>query len=150
MCRGANDRDAAEAILEHRSVLGSPSHGVHYVQELVDKPGRDVRAFVIGGRVIAAIARYAEHWVTNTARGARAEGLELAAESRSICERAAAAVGADICGVDLLECPTRGVLVNEINHSLEFRNSIETTGVDIPGEIVGEVVRIVEEQAVPA
>ena len=137
----ANDRDAGEAIIEHRSVLGSPAHGVHYVQEHVDKPGRDLRAFVIGGRVIAAIARSSGHWVTNTARGATVEGIELDGEARDLSERAAAAVGADICAVDLFECPSRGILVNEINHSLEFRNSIEPTGVDIPGEIVGEVVR---------
>jgi len=137
----ANDRDAAEAIIEHRSVLGSPAHGVHYVQEHIDKPGRDLRAFVVGGRVVAAIARSSDHWVTNTARGATVEGIELDAAARELSERSARAVGADICAVDLFECPRRGVLINEINHSIEFRNSIGPTGVDIPGEIVGEVVR---------
>ena len=67
-----NDRDAAEALIEHRDTLGSVQHGVFYIQEHIDKPGRDIRVFVIGGEPVAAITRTSDHWVTNTARGARA------------------------------------------------------------------------------
>ncbi len=130
-----NDRDAAEALLEHRATLGSAQQGVFYVQEHIDKPDRDIRVFVVGGEPVAAIVRHSAHWVTNTARGATAEGLELTDALRSIARRSAKAVGADLVAVDLLECPRRGLLVNELNHSMEFRNSITTTGVDIPGLI---------------
>lgn len=127
-----NDRDAAEAIMEHRETLGSAQQGVFYVQEHVNKPGRDIRAFVVGGRTIAAITRSSQHWVTNTARGATAAGLEVSPQLADLCERAAAAVHADICAIDVLECPRNGLTVNEINHSMEFRNSIATSGVNIP------------------
>lgn len=146
VCR-VNDRDAAEAIIEHRDTLGSVQQHVYYVQEHIDKPGRDIRVFVVGGEAVAAITRTSEHWVTNTARGAVAAGLSLTAELRALCERAAACVGADVCAIDVLECPRRGMLVNEINHSMEFRNSVTTSGVDIPGLVARYVVRIVREGA---
>ncbi len=142
-----NDRDAAEAVIEHRATLGSVSHHVYYVQEHIVKPGRDIRAFVVGGEPIAAIARTSEHWVTNTARGAHASGLPLTPELADHCSRTAAAIGGDILAVDLLECPRRGLLVNEVNHSIEFRNSIETTGVDIPGAIAAHVARVARADA---
>ncbi len=133
MVARVNDRDAAEAIIEHRFTLGGVNHHVFYVQEHIDKPGRDIRVFVVGGRAVAAIVRSSEHWVTNTARGATAAGLSIQGDVGQIAEAAAAAVNGDVVAIDLLECPKRGLLVNEINHSMEFRNSIDTTGVDIPG-----------------
>lgn len=139
-----NDRDAAEAIVEHRETLGSVQQGVFYVQEHIDKPGRDIRVFVVGGEAIAAIVRTSGHWVTNTARGATAAGLTVSPELRELSQRAVGAVGADIAAVDVLECPSRGLLVNEINHSMEFRNSITTSGVDIPGLVAAHVVRLAE------
>lgn len=139
-----NDRDAAEAVLEHRETLGSVQQGVFYVQEHINKPGRDIRVFVVGGEAIAAISRTSAHWVTNTARGATAAGVVINAELRELCVRAAEAVAGDIVAIDVLECPRRGLLVNEINHSMEFRNSITTSGVDIPGFVVRHVVRLAE------
>ncbi len=143
-----NDRDAAEAILEHREILGSVQQGVFYIQEHIDKPDRDIRVFVVGGEPIAAIMRSSAHWVTNTARGATAQGMEITDELREISINAAAATGGDIVAVDLLECPDRGLLVNELNHSMEFRNSTETTGVNIPELVARHVVRIAEEARV--
>jgi [lysine-biosynthesis-protein LysW]--L-2-aminoadipate ligase len=131
-----NDRDAAEAILEHKEVLGSPQHNVIYIQEYVRKPGRDIRAFVVGDECICAIYRNSEHWITNTARGGRAENCPVTPEIGELSVRAAKAVGGGVLAVDLLEAPDRGFLVNEINHTMEFRNSIAPTGVDIPGRAV--------------
>lgn len=139
-----NDRDAAEAVFEHRETLGSVQQGVFYVQQHIDKPGRDIRVFVVGGHAVAAIARTSAHWVTNTARGATATGLDITDDLRDLSQRAVAAVGADIAAVDLLECPARGLLVNEINHSMEFRNSIATTGIDIPALVAAHAVQIAE------
>ncbi|MCE7972705.1 MAG: lysine biosynthesis protein LysX [Leptolyngbya sp. PLA1] len=130
------DRDAAEAVIEHKATLGGPQHSVFYVQEHVEKPGRDLRVFVAGEDVFAGIVRGSEHWITNTARGGRAERLEVTKEIAEISRRAARAVGGGVLAIDLLEHPSRGLLVSEVNHTMEFRNSIGPTGVDIPGRIV--------------
>lgn len=141
-----SDRDAVEAVLEHKEALGGPSHKVHYLQEYVAKPGRDIRAFVIGGRVIAAIYRNSEHWITNTARGAVATNCPLTAELERVARAAAAAVGGGILAVDLLESD-RGMLVVEVNHTMEFRNSVATTGVDIPGLMVDYALSLAQPSA---
>jgi [lysine-biosynthesis-protein LysW]--L-2-aminoadipate ligase len=131
-----NDRDAAEAILEHKEVLGSYQHSIFYIQEFIRKPERDIRAFVVGTECICAIYRHSAHWITNTARGGKAENCPVTPELNEIAVRAAQAVGGGILAVDILEAPDRGFLVNEINHTMEFRNSIAPTGVDIPGRVV--------------
>ncbi len=131
----ADDRDAAESLLEHRAALPSYMHHVYYLQRYVDKGGYDIRAFVVGERVIAAIRRWSASWRTNTHRGGRAEGLQVSGELASVCLAAARAVGGGFLAIDLFE--TRdGYLVNELNDTMEFRNSIEPTGVDIPGAMV--------------
>ncbi len=130
-----NDQDALEAVLEHKEVLGGPQHKVFYLQEFVHKPGRDIRAFVVGGEVVAAIYRTSEHWVTNTARGAVATNCPLYSKLVQTALAAAQAVGGGVVAVDLLESE-RGLLVNEVNHTMEFRNSVSTTGVNIPAEVV--------------
>lgn len=134
-----NDRDAAEAVLEHRVTLGSPQHALAYIQEYINKPQRDLRIFVINGEPVAGIVRIGDHWVTNTARGARTENLVLTDELRDLAIRAAAAVRGDFVAIDILECPRRGALVNEINHSMEFRNSVAVTGVDIPARMIDHI-----------
>jgi [lysine-biosynthesis-protein LysW]--L-2-aminoadipate ligase len=133
-----SDQDAVEAVLEHKEMLGGPSHKVHYVQEFVAKPGRDIRAFVVGDRVIAAIYRNSEHWITNTARGAVATNCPVTGPLAARALAASRAVGGGIVAVDLLESD-RGLLVVEVNHTMEFRNSVATTGVDIPGEVAAYV-----------
>jgi len=141
-----NDRDAAEALIEHKSVLGGVNHQVFYVQEYIRKPSRDIRAFVIGDETICAIYRSAAHWVTNTARGGQASNCPVTPDIADLCRRAARAVSGGAGGVlaiDLLEDPMRGLLVCEVNHTMEFRNSIDTTGVDIPGRIARHVLETV-------
>ena len=142
-----NDRDSAEAVLEHRETLGSYQYHVHYMQEYIHKPQRDIRAFVVGDRTICAIYRASEHWVTNTARGAVAQNCPVTPELDNLCVRAARAVGGGILAVDVLEDPERGLLVNEINATMEFRNSIAPTGVNIPGEMIDYVLARVPEGA---
>jgi [lysine-biosynthesis-protein LysW]--L-2-aminoadipate ligase len=135
-----NDPDAAEAILEHQETLGSYQHHVHYIQEYIAKPQRDIRAFVVGDRTICAIYRNSDHWITNTARGAVASNCPVAAELDSLCTRAAQAVGGGILAIDVLEDRQRGLLVNEINATMEFRNSIAPTGVDIPDAMLDYIL----------
>jgi len=137
-----NDRDAAEAVLEHKEVLGSYHHSIFYIQEYIKKPKRDIRAFVVGDRCIAAIYRTSEHWITNTARGGTASNCPVTDELNELCVRASNAVGGGITGVDVLEDPQRGYLVNEVNYTIEFRNSITTTGVNIPEKVVDYVLAV--------
>ena len=141
-----NDRDAAEAILEHKETLGSYQHSIFYIQEYIAKPGRDIRAFVVGDRTICAIYRTSEHWVTNTARGAVATNCPVTSELDDLCRAAARAVGGGILAVDVLESP-RGLLVNEINATMEFRNSIAPTSVDIPGIVADYVLATARGEA---
>jgi len=136
-----NDREAAEAIVEHKDVLGSYLHSIYYVQEYVPKPGRDIRAFVVGDEAICAIYRYSDHWITNTARGGRAENCPVTPQLGELCVRAARAVGGGVVAIDVLEGP-EGLLVNEVNYTMEFRNSIDTTGVNIPAKIVDYVLEV--------
>lgn len=136
-----NDRDSAEAVLEHKSQLGSYYHKIFYIQEYVDKPDRDIRAFVVGDETIAAIYRESEHWITNTAQGGEATNCPVTDEINSICRKAADAVGGGILAVDLLEGED-GLTVAEVNYTVEFKNSVEPTGVDIPGKIIDYVEEV--------
>lgn len=130
-----NDRDAAEALLEHKVTLGSFHHGAFYIQEYVEKQGRDIRSFVVGDETICAIYRDSPHWITNTARGATASNCPVTPELDAMSRAAAEAVGGGVVAVDLFET-SEGLQVNEVNYTMEFRNSIDTTGVNIPAKIV--------------
>ena len=134
-----NDRESAEAILEHKTVLGSYHHSIFYIQKYVEKQGRDIRSFVVGNDGIAAIYRSSSHWITNTARGAVATGCPVTDEIASLSVAAAHAVGGGVLAIDLFES-TEGLLVNEVNYTMEFRNSIDTTGVNIPERVVTYVL----------
>ncbi|MEA4907207.1 MAG: lysine biosynthesis protein LysX [Chloroflexi bacterium] len=131
-----NDRDAAEAILEHKETLGSYQHSIFYIQEYIQKPGRDIRAMVVGDHVACAIYRSSSHWITNTARGGDGEVCPVTPELEALCVAAAQAVGGGVLAVDVLEDPHRGYLVNEVNHTMEFHTLAPVTGVDIAGLIV--------------
>jgi [lysine-biosynthesis-protein LysW]--L-2-aminoadipate ligase len=149
-----NDREAAEALLEHKETLGDYQHHIYYIQEYVAKPtSRDIRSFVVGEETICAIYRHSDHWITNTARGGRASNCPVTPEIGRLSQAAAQAVGGGLLAVDLLETSAGRLLVNEVNHTMEFRNSIDTTGVDIPGRIVDytlAVARQREEVSCPA
>jgi [lysine-biosynthesis-protein LysW]--L-2-aminoadipate ligase len=136
-----NDRDAAEAILEHKQILGSYHHSIFYIQEYVEKHGRDIRSFVVGDRCIAAVYRYSPHWITNTARGGKTDNCPITDEVHDLSVRAAKAVGGGVVAIDLFETPA-GLSVNEVNYTMEFRNSITVTGVNIPAKVVDYVLEV--------
>jgi [lysine-biosynthesis-protein LysW]--L-2-aminoadipate ligase len=137
-----NDRDAAEAILEHREVLGNYQQNIFYIQEYIRKPGRDIRSFVVGDRTIAAIYRSSEHWITNTARGGKGTACKVTPELDTISVAAAKAMGGGVLAVDLLEDPKRGLVVNEVNHTMEFHTSVPATGIDIPGAVIDYTIEV--------
>jgi [lysine-biosynthesis-protein LysW]--L-2-aminoadipate ligase len=132
------NREMAETLIEHKATLGV-NHQVFYIQEYINKPGRDIRAFVIGDETICAIYRSSENWITNTARGGVATNCPVTAEIAELCQRAARAVGGGLLALDLFETDN-GLTINEINHTMEFRNSIATTGVNIPAKMVEYVL----------
>jgi len=131
-----NDRESAEALLEHREVLGNYQQQIYYIQEYITKPGRDIRVFVVGGEAIAAIYRSSPHWITNTARGGVGSNCPVTPELSALSLATAAAVGGGVLALDVLEDSERGFLINEVNHTMEFHSSVSATGVDIPGKII--------------
>lgn len=140
-----DSRREAEQLLEYRTMMANPTQHVHYVQRYIDKNGgdgfRDLRAFVVGDQTIAAIWRTSPHWVTNTARGATTQACPVDDDLDDLCQRAADAVGGGILAIDLMETPD-GLTVHEVNHTMEFRNSIAPTGVDIPGRMLQYVQEV--------
>ena len=140
----ADNRAAAEAFIEHKAILGGVGHQIFYLQQYVEKPGRDIRAFVIGLEPICAIYRSSENWITNTARGGVATNCPVTPELGDLLRRTAAAIGSGLLAIDVFESPD-GFQVNEVNHTMEFRNSIHTTGVNIPQKMVDYVLSMAKK-----
>ena len=128
-----NDMDSAEGIIDGREAM-YPIHQVHFLEEFVERPPRDIRVIVIGDNVAAAIYRNSGdgNWKTNTHLGGSAETCEITNELEDICIKAKDTVCGDIVGIDLMESNDKGMVVHEINNTTEFRNVVRVTGVDIP------------------
>jgi RimK family alpha-L-glutamate ligase len=109
---------------------------VYYVQEALPHEGRDVRAFVVGDRVVAAAWRCAEGWRTNVAQGGRVERAALAPEWHDLSVRAARAVAAEYAGVDLLPLADGRVFVLEVNGIPGWQGLQSVTDVDVAAAIV--------------
>lgn len=111
---------------------------VFYVQQAVDHGGRDLRVFVVGGRVLGAIERLAPggEWRTNVARGGVAAAVQLPPAWRDMALRAAEVVGAEYAGIDLLPGPGGQVFVLEVNGIPGWQGLQRATGVDVAGAIV--------------
>ncbi len=130
-----DSRTAAEAILEHKETLGHYEHKVFYVQEFVDKPGRDIRVVATDGEPVAAMARSSDHWLTNAAQGAETEEIEVDDRMAELVADASEAVGGGLLGVDLMETG-EDYTVHEVNHTVEFKALDEVTEVDVAGTVV--------------
>jgi len=137
------DKYSAEAILEDRQYM-SPLYQIYYIQEYVDKPGRDIRVTVVGGEIVSAIYRVSPpgQWKTNIALGSKSEKAEVDSELAEIVLKAAEAVDGEFVGVDVMESPREGYLVNEVNPTPEFRGSMEATGVNIPEKVIKYLVSL--------
>jgi len=139
------DPQSAKAILESRESMGA-LYQIYYIQELVEKvSNRDIRSFIIGDKVVTAIYRIAGQgeWRTNTALGGRAEVCPVTPEIEEISLKAAKAIGEGVFGVDILETE-KGMLVNEVNHTMEYHTTVPLTGVDIPSMIIDYCLEIVK------
>jgi [lysine-biosynthesis-protein LysW]---L-2-aminoadipate ligase len=139
----ANGPDQARAILDQKAELGGFHHHIYYVQEFILKPDRDIRAYVVGERVLAASYRTSQHWITNAARGAVSVACDITPEIEEIALKACQAVGARLAGVDIVETKD-GLEIVEVNTGGEFKGLMSTTDIDIAAEIVSEAVHIAE------
>lgn len=141
-----NDDDAVKTVLEDREHM-FPLYHINYFEEFVQRPPRDIRAIVVGDRVVAAIYRYSgnNEWKTNMALGGRAEVCSITKELEDICLLSAKIFKGDIVGVDLMESKDHGLVVHEVNNTTEFKNTVKVTGIDIPSLIVDYMVKILKK-----
>jgi RimK family alpha-L-glutamate ligase len=110
---------------------------VYYIQRVIDHDSRDIRVFIVGGRVVGAIERHAPEgdWRTNVSRGGNAQPIQLSDHDRQLAIRAAAAVGADYAGVDVLHSREGGAYVIEVNGIPGWQGLQQATGIDVAGTI---------------
>jgi len=139
------DRDSAQAIIESREQIHNALLQIYYIQEYVERPPRDIRVLVIGDEAVAASYRYSpkDDWRTNVARGGISKPCRLTDELEDLALQAAEAVGGGVLAVDCMESPT-GILVHEVNSTVEFRGLCSATGIDIPGKIIQYAVRMMK------
>ncbi|MET7638030.1 lysine biosynthesis protein LysX [Streptomyces sp. NPDC005438] len=141
------DHEMAEAVFEHRAALPGPQHQITYVQEYVDKPDRDIKAYVLGGEVVGAIYKISEtNWRTNTALGGRTEVCPLTDDLVKLLTATAEVIGEGVLGVDVIEDRDGRMYVNEVNHTPEFHGAIEVLGTDLVGAYVDYVVGLLDER----
>jgi [lysine-biosynthesis-protein LysW]--L-2-aminoadipate ligase len=139
------DPDEARAVLEYCAALPAPQAQVLCVQEPIDKPGRDVRAIVVGGEALGATYRLvADGWRTNVALGAESRPSRLDDDAAALAVAAAEATGAEVAGVDLLEGRDGEVYVLEVNAGVEFRGFVSACDVDVAGAMVEYVTARVQ------
>jgi [lysine-biosynthesis-protein LysW]---L-2-aminoadipate ligase len=136
-----NDKESAEGIIESREKM-YPIYQIHYLEEFVKRPPRDIRAIMVGDKVVAAIYRHSGNgnWKTNMALGGRAEKCEVSNEMEEMCIKAKNAVEGQIVGVDLMESDERGLVVHEVNNTTEYKNTVRVCEVDIPSLMLDYVL----------
>ena len=138
------DLETASMIIEMREEDDSPLSRIYYIQEMVDRPSRDIRCIVIGDQVLTAIYRYSSQseWRTNVALGGKVELASITKEMEDLALSAARAVGGGILGVDMMEDKNRGLVVQEINNTVEFRGAASVSKADIPNQMINYAINI--------
>jgi [lysine-biosynthesis-protein LysW]--L-2-aminoadipate ligase len=138
------DLETASMIIEMREEDNSPLSRIYYIQEMIDRPPRDIRCIVIGDQAATAIYRYSSQseWRTNVARGGNVELAPITKEIEDLALRAAKAVGGGILGVDMMEDKNHGLVVHEINNTVEFRGAASVSKIDIAGEMIDYAVKL--------
>jgi [lysine-biosynthesis-protein LysW]--L-2-aminoadipate ligase len=141
------DEEVAGMVVEMREEDDSPFARIYYVQEMIDRPPRDIRCIVVGDQAVTAIYRYSaeNEWRTNVARGGKAEVAKITNELEDLAISAAKAVGGGIVGVDMMEDKARGLVVHEVNNTVEFHGAAAVSDADIPGAIIDYAVSVVKK-----
>jgi len=129
------NRDTAETIFEERKFM-HPLYQIYYLQEMVNRPPRDLRIVMVGDGIAASTYRYAPtgKWKTNIAGGGKAASCPVTKELEELCHKASEAVGGGVLGIDLMESP-EGLLVHEVNHTVEFKGAQSATKTSIAEKI---------------
>jgi len=141
------DEETAGMIVEMREEDDSPLSRIYYVQEMIDRPPRDIRCIVVGNKVVTAIYRYSteNEFRTNVARGGKAELAPVTKELEDLALKAAKAVGGGILGVDMMEDKRRGMIVHEVNNTVEFHGAASVSKTDIPGAMIDYAVKLAKK-----
>ena len=136
------DKDTAEAVIENRQVTDGPQDRIYYLQEMIDRPPRDIRVITIGDQAVSAMYRKSSGgFKTNIALGADPELCEITKEIEDLCEKTSKAVGGGILGIDLMEDKKRGLVVHEVNNTVEFKGLVKVSKKNIPKEMIDYAVR---------
>ena len=141
------DLESASMILEMREEDESPLSRIYYVQEMIDRPPRDIRCIVIGDHAVTAVYRYSaqSEWRTNVARGGKVEPAPITGQIEELALKTSEAVGGGILGVDMMEDKDRGLVVHEVNNTVEFRGAASVSDADIPGAMIDYAVKLVKK-----
>jgi len=136
------DKDTAEAVIENRQVTDGPQDRIYYLQEMIDRPPRDIRVITVGDQAVSAMYRKSSGgFKTNIALGADPELCQITKEMEDLCEKTSKAVGGGILGIDLMEDKERGLVVHEVNNTVEFKGLVKVSEKNIPKEMIDYVVR---------
>jgi len=136
------DKDTADAVIENRQVTDGPHDRIYYLQEMIDRPPRDIRVITVGDQAISAMYRKSSGgFKTNIALGADPELCEITKEIEDLCEKTSKAVGGGILGIDLMEDKERGLVVHEVNNTVEFKGLVKVSKKNIPKEMIDYAIR---------
>ncbi len=139
------DKDTAEAVIENRQVTDGPQDRIYYLQEMIDRPPRDIRVITVGDQAVSAMYRKSSGgFKTNIALGADPELCEITKEIEDLCEKTSKAVGGGILGIDLMEDKERGLVVHEVNNTVEFKGLVKVSDKNIPKEMIEYAVRNID------
>jgi [lysine-biosynthesis-protein LysW]---L-2-aminoadipate ligase len=131
------DRDTLDAIFEIRQFSDGPHDRLYYFQELINRPPRDIRVISVGSQAIAAMYRKSDGgFKTNIALGAEPELCKITNEMEDLVAKTSKAMGGGILGVDIMEDEKRGLLVHEVNNTVEFKGLVKVAEKNIPREMI--------------
>jgi len=131
------DKDTIESIVEIRNITDNPHDRIYYLQELVKRPPRDIRVITVGDKVISAMYRKSSGgFKTNIALGADPEICEITSEMEEMAIKASKAMGGGILGIDMMEDDEKGLVVHEVNNTVEFKGLSKVAKQNIPKEMI--------------
>ena len=134
-----DDLFSAESIIEHKNAMPGSQNKIFFIQEYIETPGRDLRAISVNCKPVAAYTRHSEHWKSNVKLGAMTEKMDLDLSLSNLVENISQAMGGGFLSIDILECPKRGLLVNEVNHTPEFMGAVSATKINIAEKLAAFV-----------
>jgi len=140
------DKDTMDAVFEIRNITDSPHDRIYYLQELIKRPPRDIRVITVGDEPIAAMYRKSlGGFKTNIALGAEPELCEITKEMEDMATKASKAMGGGILGIDMMEDDERGLVVHEVNNTVEFKGLAKVAQRNIPKEMIEFAINYVRK-----